>query len=475
MTDTANSDQLSPLKRAILELREMRAKLAQVEQARTEPIAIIGQACRFPGGADTPEAFWSLLRDGVDAITEVPSDRWDSDDYYDPDPDAPGKMYTRRGGFVKAVDQFDPHFFAMSPREAVNLDPQQRMLLELSWEALERAGQAPETLMGSRTGVFVGISTCDYGFMQIHQGGATAINAYFGTGSAASAAAGRLSYVLGLQGPCLALDTACSSSLVTVHLACQSLRNRECRTALAAGVNLMLRPEITIGFCRARMLAADGLCKTFDAAADGYVRGEGCGVVVLKRLSDALAERDPILAVIRGSAVNQDGRSGGLTVPNGPAQEALIREALTMAAVAPSEVGYVEAHGTGTSLGDPIEVRALGAVLREGRSSDRPLILGSVKTNVGHLESAAGIAGLIKVVLSLQHGQIPPHLHFKQPNPNISLHDIPAVVPVELMPWPAPYDRRIAGLSSFGFTGTNAHLLVEQAPVEDAGQAFADR
>jgi acyl transferase domain-containing protein len=270
------------------------------------------------------------------------------------------------------------------------------------------------------------------------------------------------------------MDTACSSSLVAVHLACQSLRNGECRTALAAGVNLILRPELTISFCRARMLAPDGRCKTFDAAADGYVRSEGCGAVVLKRLSNAIAEGDPILAVIRGSAVNQDGRSGGLTVPNGPAQEALIREALAAAGVAPAEVGYVEAHGTGTSLGDPIEVRALGAVLREGRSPDRPLILGSVKTNVGHLEAAAGVAGLIKVVLSLQHGEIPPHLHFKQANPNISLSEIPAVVPTALMPWRAG-QRRIAGLSSFGFTGTNAHLILEQAPVEEAREAFADR
>ncbi len=429
-----------------------------------EPIAIIGLGCRFPGAGETPQAYWKLLRDGVDAIREVPSDRWDIDACYDADPDAPGKMYTRHGGFIEDVDTFDSHFFGISPREAVSLDPQHRMLLEVSWEALERAGQSPDRLMGSRTGVFIGISSNDYALMQFKAMEHTGISAYFGIGSAASAAAGRLSYFLGLQGPCLAVDTACSSSLVAVHLACQSLRQGECRAALVAGVNLILTPEVTVNFCRARMLAADGRCKTFDAAADGYVRSEGCGAVVLKRLSDAIADGDPVLAVIRGSAVNQDGRSGGLTVPNGPAQEALIREALAMAGVAPAEVGYVEAHGTGTSLGDPIEMKALGAVMGEGRSAERPLVVGSVKTNMGHLEAAAGVAGLIKVVLSLQHGEIPPHLHYRELNPHISLREIPAVIPTSLVSWPRGNGRRIAGISSFGFAGTNAHLVVGEAP-----------
>jgi acyl transferase domain-containing protein/NADPH:quinone reductase-like Zn-dependent oxidoreductase/NAD(P)-dependent dehydrogenase (short-subunit alcohol dehydrogenase family)/acyl carrier protein len=438
-----------------------------------DPIAIIGVACRFPGQADTPEAFWSLLQGGVDTIREVPPDRWDIDDYYDPDPDAPGKMYIRHGGFVDNVQQFDSTFFGISPREAVSMDPQHRLLLEVSWEALERAGQAPEKLMGSRTGVFVGISSNDYSLLHLKAQDATRINAYYGTGNSGSTAAGRLSYVLGLRGPCLAVDTACSSSLVAIHLACQSLRSGECRTALTAGVNLILTPEVTINFCRARMLATDGRCKTFDAAADGYVRGEGCGAVVLKRLRDAVADGDPILALIRGSAVNQDGRSAGLTVPNGPAQEALLREALATAGVLPSEVGYVEAHGTGTSLGDPIEMAALGSVLREGRSPDRPLVVGSVKTNVGHLEAAAGVAGLIKVVLSLQHQEIPPHLHFKQLNPHISIAEIPAVIPTSATPWPEASGRRIAGISSFGFAGTNAHIVVEGAPAALAAPAIS--
>ena len=440
-----------------------------------EPIAIVGMACRFPGGADTPEAFWDLLSRGVDAITPVPPDRWDVDAYYDPDPDAPGKMYTRHGGFLSEVDRFDPHFFGIAPREAVSMDPQQRLLLEVSWEALERAAQTPDRLEGSRTGVFVGISADDYAYLHAKSADPARYNAYFGTGNALSVAAGRISYVLGLQGPSLAVDTACSGSLVSVHLACQSLRSGECRLALAGGVNLILAPDHTINFCRARMLAADGRCKTFDAAADGYVRGEGCGVVVLKRLRDARADGDVVLAVIRGTAVNQDGRSSGLTVPNGTAQEALIREALAAAQVDPAEVGYVEAHGTGTALGDPIEVRALGAVLGEGRPADRPLVIGSVKTNVGHLEAAAGVAGLIKVVLSLQHEEIPPHLHFSKLNPHISLAEIPATIPTAPTPWPAGSGRRIAGLSSFGFGGTNAHLVVEAAPVVEAPAPSVER
>ncbi|PYQ06006.1 MAG: hypothetical protein DMF83_13740, partial [Acidobacteria bacterium] len=471
MTGNPKDDQLSPLKRAIVELREMRARLAEMEQARTEPIAIIGMACRFPGKADTPEAFWNLLRNGVNAISEVPRQRWDIDAYYDAEPGMPGKMYARHGGFVEDIDKFDPQFFGISPREAASMDPQQRMLLETSWEALERAGQAPDRLMGSRTGVFVGAGTYDYVLLQMKSVEPEEIDAYYGTGTAFSATAGRLSYVFGLQGPSLTVDTACSSSLVAVHLACQSLRNGECRTALAAGVNLVVSPDVNICFCRARMLAADGRCKTFDASADGYVRGEGCGVVVLKRLSDAVAQGDPVLAVIRGSAINQDGRSGGLTVPNGPAQEALIREALAGAGIHPSEVGYVEAHGTGTSLGDPIEMKALAAVLSESRSPHRPLVVGSVKTNVGHLEAAAGLASLIKVVLSIQHGEIPPHLHFKELNPHISLHEIPAVIPTSTMNWPE--GRRVAGISSFGFTGTNAHVVVEAAPAREAPAATA--
>ena len=472
MTSTPLADDLSPLKRAIVELREMRSRLEEVERARTEPIAVVGMGCRFPGGADTPESFWRLLRQGVDAVTEVPPDRWDVDAFYDPDPDSPGRMYARHGSFLKDIDRFDPQFFGISPREAHGMDPQQRLLLEVAWEALEDAGQPADRLVESDTGVFVGISTNDYMMKGVD---ITSLDAHFGSGNAMSAAAGRLSYVLGLQGPSVSLDTACSSSLVAVHLACQSLRSGECGMALAAGVNFILNPYLHIMFCKARMLAPDGRCKTFDAAADGYVRGEGCGVVVLKRLGDAVADRSRILAIIRGTAVNQDGRSGGLTVPNGPAQEALIRRAVLASGVEPGQVGYVEAHGTGTSLGDPIEMRALGAALGPGRPRDRPLIVGSVKTNLGHLESAAGIAGLIKVVLSLEHGEIPPHLHLRQPNPHILWSELPIVVPTELAPWPAAYPRRIAGISSFGFTGTNAHLVVEAAPAPEPEEAEADR
>jgi acyl transferase domain-containing protein len=454
--------ELSPVKRAIVEIRELRAKLEAIEHAAHEPVAIVGIGCRFPG-ADGPDAYWRLLRDGVDAIREVPRDRWDADALYDPDPDAPGKIYTKSGGFLDRVDGFDAAFFGISPREAVHLDPQQRLLLEVAWEALEHAAIAPGALTGTRGGVFVGISSTDYAWLH-GSGSPSDINAYFGTGNALSVAAGRLSYFFGLQGPAMSIDTACSSSLVAVHLAAQSLRHDECRVALAGGVNLMLSPESTMNFCRARMLAPDGRCKTFDAAADGYSRGEGAGIVVLKRLSHAIEDGNRVLAVVLGSAVNQDGRSSGLTVPNGPAQEALIRDALQRARVAPSEVEYVEAHGTGTSLGDPIELHALAAVLGGARRADAPIVIGSVKTNIGHLEAAAGIAGLIKVVLSLEHGEIPPHLHFTRLNPHVDLAGCPAVVPTVRRPWPAGTSRRIAGISAFGFSGTNAHVVIGSAP-----------
>ncbi len=335
--------------------------------AVAEPIAIIGMGCRFPGGVDSPEAFWKLLRDGVDAISEVPPARWDIDAFYDPDPEAPGKMATRYGGFLDGIDQFDPNFFGISPREAVSMDPQQRLLLEVAQEALDAAGQVAEQLAGSRTGVFAGISTNDY--RERMSGATNEIDAYWGTGNSSSVAAGRISYVLGLQGPSLAVDTACSSSLVAIHLACQSLRSGECDRALAGGVSAILSPEGTIYFSKLRALAADGRCKTFDASADGFVRSEGCGMVVLKRWSDAEAAGDTVLAVIRGSAVNQDGRSSGLTAPNGPAQQAVIRAALAEAGVTPDAVQYMEAHGTGTPLGDPIEVQALDAVLGGARET----------------------------------------------------------------------------------------------------------
>ncbi|HUG34351.1 MAG TPA: beta-ketoacyl synthase N-terminal-like domain-containing protein, partial [Anaerolineales bacterium] len=423
-----------------------------------EPVAIIGLSCRFPQ-ADSPQAFWKLLRNGVDAITEVPSDRWDVDAFHSENPD-PGKITTRFGAFLDNVDQFDPHFFGISPREAARMDPQQRLLLEVSWEALENAFIPPHALAGTRTGVFVGISSYDYSRLQFND--PEMIDAYAGTGNAHSIAANRLSYVFDLRGPSMAVDTACSSSLVSVHLACQSLRSGESDVALAGGVNLILTPELTITFSQARMLAPDGHCKTFDAGADGYVRGEGCGMVVLKRLSDAMRDGDNILALIRGSAVNQDGRSNGLTAPNGPAQQDVIRTALKQAQVAPKQISYIEAHGTGTPLGDPIEMTSLHAVL--GDESNQRVIVGSVKTNIGHLESAAGIAGLIKVVLAMQNESIPPHLHLKEINPYLSLDGSRIEIGTYLRPWKRREEPRFAGISSFGFGGTNAHIVLSDAP-----------
>ncbi len=448
--------------------RLMEEALLELERM-TEPIAIIGMGCRFPGGADTPAAFWRLLSNGVDAITEVPKNRWDIDAYYDAAPEAAGKTYARHGGFLAGLEDFDPQFFNIAPREALKLDPQQRLLLEVSHEALEDAGIPGERVAGTATGVYVGISSADFSQLLVRD--ESAIDAYTGTGNAHSVASGRLSYLLGLQGPSLSVDTACSSSLVAVHLACQSLRSKECGLALAAGVNVILTPAITINHSRARMLSPDGRCRAFDAGANGFVRSEGCGVVVLRRLSDALSGGDEILAVIRGSAVNQDGRTSGLTVPNGPAQQAVIRSALKNAGVEPDEVGYLEAHGTGTALGDPIEVGALAAVFGRERRERNPLLTGSVKTNIGHAEAAAGIAGLIKAVLCLVHREIPPHLHFREPNPKIPWEDAPIRISTTRTPWPIGAGRRIAGVSSFGFSGTNAHVVLEEAPVRPAAAA----
>ena len=467
-------ERLSPVKRAILELREMRAKLDAMERSRTEAIAVIGMGCRFPGGVNSPEDCWRLLVDGEDAISEVPADRWSADAYYDPDPDAPGKMSSRWGGFLQGVDLFDASFFGIAPREATSVDPQQRLLLEVSWAALEHAGQAPAKLMASRTGVFIGMDTNDYAHLLL-AGDPAEFDIYRAIGISPSTASGRLSYHLGLQGPSISVNTACSSSLVAVHLACQSLRNGECGLALAGGVNLLLSPQTTIILSKVRMLAADGRCKTFDARADGFVRGEGCGIVVLKRLSDALLDGDNILALIRGSAVNQDGRSNGLTAPNRLAQEEILRAALANAGVEASQVHYVETHGTGTSLGDPIEVGALAAVLGEKRPTANPLAIGSIKTNIGHLEAAAGVAGLIKAVLAVQHAEIPPHLHLRELNRYIPWDTIPIVVPTQRTPWPADQARRLAGVSSFGFSGTNAHVVVEQAPEPQPVPAILER
>ena len=424
-----------------------------------EPIAVISMACRFPG-ADTPEAFWQLLQDGADLVQPIPATRWPVADYYDPQRPLPGKMYTQEAAFIDAVDQFDPLFFGIAPREALGMDPQHRLLLELSWEALERAGLAQQTLVDSPTGVFVGIGEGEYG--SLNGDPLTALDTYAATGRGHSVAAGRLAYTLGLQGPTLAVDTACSSSLVAIHLACQSLRLGECDLALAGGVNLMLSPASHIALSQMQALAADGRCKTFAAAADGYGRGEGGGMVLLKRLVDAERDGDPILALIKGSAVNHDGPSSGLTVPNRLAQEKLLRQALAAAQVNPDAVAYIEAHGTGTPLGDPIELRALQAVFGGERSQS--LLVGSVKTNIGHLEAAAGIAGFIKTVLALQHKQIPSHLHFDEPSPHIAWDELALTVPTTLQPWPAA--SYVAGVSAFGLSGTNAHVIVAAAAVD---------
>ncbi|MEW6234620.1 MAG: type I polyketide synthase [Candidatus Omnitrophota bacterium] len=456
-------------------LDEAASKLEASEKARSEPIAIIGLGCRFPGGANNLDSFWRLLLDGRDAVTDIPPDRWDVDACFDPVHGIPGKMVARCGAFLEDVSGFDAAFFGVSPREAAAMDPQQRILLETAWEALENAGIVRRCLTGSATGVFIGITNNDYSRLLVRSGDLAYIDAYFGSGNALNAAAGRLSFLLGLQGPSLAVDTACSSSLAAIHLACQSLRLRECDLAISGGVNLVLAPEASIALSQARMLSPDGRCKTFDAAADGYGRGEGCGAAILKRLSDAQADGDEILALIRGSAVNQDGPSGGFTVPNGPAQQALIRRALANAKLKPADIDYIEAHGTGTVLGDPIEVKALVEVFREGRSPQRPLQVGSVKTNIGHLESAAGIAGFIKAVLCLRHGTIPPHLHFRQPNPHIPWDEIPISIPATNIPWPSTPGKRFAGVSSFGASGTNAHVILQDAPPPKTAAPVSDR
>ncbi len=445
----------------VLELEEKQAQQVVVVTGSDEPVAVIGLSCRFPG-AENAAAFWRLLDEGVDATCEIPDDRWNVDDYYDPDPDTAGTMYVRRGGFITDVDRFDPRFFGVSPREAVSMDPQHRLLLEQAWHALEDAGLVPDRLAGARAGVFVGITSPDYASL-IKAGGGE-IDPYFVTGNAPNAAAGRIAYLMGFEGPAMALDTACSSSLVAVHQAVLSLRSGDADLALAGGVNLILDPVGMVATSRARMLAPDGRCKTFDRSADGYARGEGCGMVVLKRLGDAQRDGDRILAVIRGSAVNQDGRSSGLTVPNGPSQERVIREALARAKVTPGQIDYLEAHGTGTILGDPIEVQAAMNVLGEGHSREHPLLLGSVKTNVGHLEAAAGMASLLKVVLSLQHGRLPRHLHVTRPNPEIRWEELPVRVTTEPVPWAPKETPRLAGVSAFGVSGTNAHLVVSDAP-----------
>lgn len=427
-----------------------------------EPIAVIGVGCRLPGGIEGPEALWQLLAEGGNTVGEVPAERWAAFDDGSDDTAAAMAATTRWGSFLDEIDTFDAEFFEISLREAAKMDPQQRMLLEVAWEALENAGIPATNLRRSQTGVFVGASLSEYAYLASTD--LTSVDAWSNSGGALSIIANRLSYILDLRGPSVTVDTACSSSLVALHLACQSLRTQDCDVAIAGGVNLLLSPAVFRGFDQSGALSKTGACHSFDADADGFVRGEGCGVVVLKRLSDALRDGNRPLAVIRGSAVNQDGRSNGLLAPNPAAQMAVLRSAYANAGVPPQEVDYIEAHGTGTLLGDPIEARALGTVLGRGRAQDAPLLIGALKTNVGHLEAAAGISGFIKTVLAVERGTIPGNLHFQHPNPHIPFDQLRLKVVAEAQQWPATGHPRRAGVSSFGFGGTNAHVVIEQAP-----------
>jgi myxalamid-type polyketide synthase MxaB len=448
---------LSPAKRRLLEQR------LKSRPEAVEPVAIVGMSCRFPGAPDIG-SFWRVIEEGIDATGEIPESRWAVDQFYDPTGEQSGKMSTRWAGLIDGPDQFDPMFFGITPREANFMDPQQRLLLEVAWEAMEYGCLAPEKMGGSSTGVFVGIGGTDYSkipsqFSDYYDH----IEAYTGTGNALSIAANRLSYVFDFRGPSFAVDTACSSGLVGVHLALQALRNRECDAALAGAANMILSPETTIAFSRARMLSSDGKCRPFDASANGYVRGEGCGMLVLKRLTDAQRDGDSVLAVIRASAVNQDGRTSGITAPNALSQQRVLRAALSQAGLAPDQVSYIEAHGTGTPLGDPLEMQALAEVYRRHSADELPCRVTSVKANVGHLETVSGIAGLIKVVLMLQRRRIPGQLHLEKLNPNIKLEGTRLEIPTEVTEWESPDQPRIAGVSSFGFGGANTHVLVEEA------------
>jgi phthiocerol/phenolphthiocerol synthesis type-I polyketide synthase C len=421
-----------------------------------EPIAIIGMACTFPGDIETPEDFWKLLASGQNAISAIPTTRWDK---------TAEQSAVTYGGFLNNIDTFDAAFFGISPQEARLMDPQQRILLETSWKALEYAGIDPKSLVDSETGVYVGISQHDYEHILRSSQTADSLSSYALTGNVAAASSGRISYIMGLQGPSITLDTACSSSLVAIDMACSHLHDRQCDLAIVGGVNLILDLDTSTILSKTQVLATDGRCKVFDAKADGYVRSEGCGVVILKSLKDALANHDQILAVIQASSVNQDGHSQGFTAPNIKAQIKLMNNALCRARLSAHEIDYIEAHGTGTQLGDPIEVSAIDAVMKQTEKRKRPLLIGSVKTNIGHLESAAGMASLLKVILALQAKSIPANLHFNECNPMIDLQAIPALIPTTQVPWEKPEGVRRAAINSFGFTGTNAHLIIEEAPI----------
>ncbi|RLP53700.1 MAG: acyltransferase domain-containing protein [Ketobacter sp.] len=455
---------------ALQQIKNARKKIEQYESQINEPIAIIGIGCKFPGGANTPELLWDMLEQGEQGIREMRQERWVMDDFYSPDKSLDGKMYTRSIGLLDDVDKFDADFFGITPIEAKSMDPQHRITLETCWQAIENAGLIAADLRDSQTGTFLGICHHDYANLAATLP-CERITPYDGTGNAHSAASGRIAYLMGFKGPAISVDTACSSSLVSLHLACESLRKGDSEIALAGGINLALIPNTSVIFSKANMLAEDGRCKTFDASADGYVRGEGCGIVVLKRLSDAVRDGNNVLAVVKGSAVNQDGQSQGLTAPNETAQVSVIQSALKHAGINHEQVNYIEAHGTGTNLGDPIEVAALGQAYCQNRAEDNPLLIGSIKTNIGHTEAAAGIAGVIKTVLALQNEQIPRHLNYTTPNPFIDWHEGRIRVVADAVPWPKNQrDARIAGISSFGFSGTNAHIILQDFQCDDVSQ-----